>query len=254
MENIGGLDDQARLDTEFLSQYSPLGPGHTGRSDEDRIETNELTENIVHDDNVHDSPLGPGNTGRSDETIMQLIQELTVTCTNLEVKFTTLEDKVLNLSSVVADQNLLILNLQKQIRNFKKSISSISLKRLKKVGTSQVVSSPDISTHLEEDASKQGRNEETMGSGETKVKKVDCALVMNEGMVSEDVPVIEDMDVESPQDAENFVIADKSGNEVVMEKVIATQEKVVEQLKTLEPEQLVKATGLMGETLRIMEC
>jgi hypothetical protein len=36
MENIGGLDDQTRFDTEFLSQDSPLGPGHTGRSDEDR--------------------------------------------------------------------------------------------------------------------------------------------------------------------------------------------------------------------------
>jgi hypothetical protein len=63
MENIEGSDDQTRFDTEFLSQDSPLGPGHTGRSDEDRIETNELTENLVHDDNVHDSPLGPGNTG-----------------------------------------------------------------------------------------------------------------------------------------------------------------------------------------------
>lgn len=36
--------------------------------------TNELTENLVHDDNVHDSPLGPGYTGRSDETTMKLIQ------------------------------------------------------------------------------------------------------------------------------------------------------------------------------------
>ena len=34
-----------------------------------------------------------------------------------------------------------------------------------------------------------------------------------------------------------------------MEEVAATQEKVVEKLKTLEPEQLVKATGLMGEAL-----
>jgi hypothetical protein len=123
------------------------------------------------------------------------------------------------------------------------------LKILKKVGTSQVVSSPVLSTHLEENASKQGRNEEAMDSGEANLKKVDSALVMNDGMVSGEVPVIGDMDVESPQDAENFVVADKSGNEVVMEKVIGTQEKVVEQLKTLEPEQLVKATGLMGKSL-----
>jgi hypothetical protein len=249
MANTGGSNDQTRFDNEFMSHDSPLGPGHTGQSDEDRIETNELTENLVHDDNVYDSSLGPGYTGRSDETTMKLIQELTVTCTNLEVKCNSLEDKVLSLSTVVAGQDKLILKLQKQTKNFKKSRSSTSLKRLKKVGTSQVVSSPDLSTHLEEDASKQGRNEDVMGSGEENLKRVDSALVMNDEMVSGEVPEIGDMDVESPQDAENFVIADKSGNEVVMEQVIGTQEKVVEQLKTLEPEQLVKATGLMGEAL-----
>ncbi|MCO6517240.1 MAG: hypothetical protein J6586_12265, partial [Snodgrassella sp.] len=249
MAKTGGSDDQTRFDTEFMSQDSPLGPGNTGRSDEDRPVTNELMENLVHDDNVHDSPLGPGNTGRSDETIMQLIQELTVTCTNLGLKCTTLEDKVLTLSSVVADQDKTIINLQKQIKNFQKSRSSTSLKRLKKVGTSQVVSSPEVSTHLEDDASKQGRNEEAMGSGEANVEKADRALGLNDGMVSGEAQVIGDMDVESPQDAENFVVTDKSGNEVVMEEVVATQDKVVEQLTTLEPEQLVKATGLKGETL-----
>jgi uncharacterized coiled-coil protein SlyX len=180
---------------------------------------------------------------------MKLIKELTVTCTNLEVKCNSLEDKVLNLSSVVADQNKLIINLQKQIKNFKKSRSSTSLKRLKKVGTSQIFSSPDLSTHLEEDASKQGRNEDVMDSGEAHLKRVNSAQDMNDGMVSGEVPEIRDMDVESPQDAENFVVADQSGKEVVMEKVISTQEKVVEKLKTLEPEQLMKATGLMGEAL-----
>ena len=79
--------------------------------------------------------------------------------------------------------------------------------------------------------------------------KVDSAQDMDAEMVSGEVPEIGDMDVESPQDVDNFVIADKSGNEVVMEKVVAAQEKVVETLKTLEPEQLVKATGLMGEAL-----
>ena len=117
------------------------------------------------------------------------------------------------------------------------------------MGTSQVISSPELSTHLEEDASKQGRNEDVMGSGEANMKRVESAQVMNEEMASGEVPVIGDMDMESPEDAENFVVADQLGNEVVMEKVIATQEKVVEKLKTLEPEQLVKATGLMGEAL-----
>ena len=38
-----------------------------------------------------------------------------------------------------------------------------------------------------------------------------------------------------------------------MEKMVAAQEKVVETLKTLEPEQLVKATGLMGNVLNTLE-
>lgn len=165
------------------------------------------------------------------------------------MKCTSLENKVLSLSTVVDGQAKLITKLQKQIKNLRTSRSSTSLKRLKKVGTSQVISSPELSTHLEEDASKQGRNADVMGSGEANLKRVDSAQVMDAGMVSGEVPEVGDMEVESPQDAENFVIADKSGNEVVMEKVIATQENVVEKLKTLEPEQLVKVTGLMGEAL-----
>jgi uncharacterized coiled-coil protein SlyX len=181
--------------------------------------THELTDPLVHDDNVNDSPLGPVNTGRSDETTMKLITELTVTCNSLGLKCAALEDKVLNLSGVVAEQDKIIIKMQKQIKNFKKSRSSTSLRRLKKVGTNQVVSSAEPSTHLEEDASKQGRNEETMGSGEVNVDKVDSVQEMETGIVSGEVPVIGDMDVDSPQDAEEFVVADKSGNEVVMEEV-----------------------------------
>jgi hypothetical protein len=172
MANTGGSDDQTRFDTEFLSQDSPLGPGHTGRSDEDRPVTYELTDPLVHDDNVSDSPLGPGNTGRSDETTMQLIKELTATCTNLGLKCQSLEDKVLALSNVVVGQDKIIIKMRKQIKNFKKSRSSTSLKRLKKVGTNQVVSSSEpTTTHLEEDASKQGMNDATMGSGEVNFEK-----------------------------------------------------------------------------------
>ena len=79
--------------------------------------------------------------------------------------------------------------------------------------------------------------------------KVDGVQDVDIGMVSGEVPIIDDMEVESPQDMDGFVIADKQGNEVVMEEVAATQEKVVEKLKTLGPEQLVKATRLMGEAL-----
>ena len=122
--------------------------------------TNELTDNIVHGDNVNDSPLRPGHTGRSDETSMELIKKLMVTCINLELKCDTLEEKVLGLSTIVDGQAKLITKLQKKIKNFRKSRSSTSFRRLKKVGTSQVVSSPEHSVPLEEDASKQGRNEE----------------------------------------------------------------------------------------------
>ena len=135
---------------------------------------------LVQDDNVRDSPLGPGNTGRSDETTMQLIKELTVTCTNLELKCKSLEDKVISLTSVVDSQAKLLQKCQRQIKTLKKSRSSTFLTRLKKVGTSHVVSSSEPSTHLEEDASKQGRNEDVMGSGEANLKWVESAQVINE--------------------------------------------------------------------------
>ena len=63
MAKTGGSDDQTRFDIGFKSQDSPLGPGYTGRSDEDRLVTNELMDNTVQNDNVNDSPLGPGHTG-----------------------------------------------------------------------------------------------------------------------------------------------------------------------------------------------
>ena len=61
---------------------------------------------------------------------------------------------------------------------------------MKKVGTSYVVSSSEPSTHLEEDASKQGRNDDTMGSGEVNLEKVDSAQDMDAGMASGEVPEI----------------------------------------------------------------
>ena len=128
MANTGGSDDQTRFDAGFTSQDSPLRPGNTGRSDEDRKMTNELTDNIVHDDNVSDSSLGPGHTGRSDETSMELIKKLKVTCTNLELKCDTLEEKVLGLSTIVDGQAKLITKLQKKIKNFSKSRSSTSFR------------------------------------------------------------------------------------------------------------------------------
>jgi hypothetical protein len=177
-ENIGGSDDQTRFDAGFKSQESPLGPGNTGRSDEDRSVTQELMDDTVPKDNVNDSPLGPGHTGRSDETSMQLIQTLMTTCTRLELKCDTLEEKILGLSTISDAQARKIKRLQRKIKKLRKSRSSTSFKRLKKVGTSQVVSSLDNSVPFEEDASKQGRNEEqsdVMGSGEVNLMRVDDA-------------------------------------------------------------------------------
>jgi hypothetical protein len=85
-----------------------------------------------------------------------------------------------------------------------------------------------------------------MGSGEANVVKTDAGLDMDTGKVSGEVI----MEVESPQDMDGFVVTDKQGNEAVMEELICVQENVVEKLKTLGPEQLVKATGLMGEALQ----
>ena len=56
-----------------------------------------------------------------------------------------------------------------------------------------------------------------MGSREANLIKIDNAQDMDAGIVSEEVPEINDMEVESPQDMDGFVIADKQGNEVVMD-------------------------------------
>ena len=69
------------------------------------------------------------------------------------------------------------------------------------MGTSQVVSSPELSTHLEEDDSNHGRNDENediIGSGEANLKNVESAQDMDAGMASGEVSEMEDMEVESP--------------------------------------------------------
>jgi hypothetical protein len=130
------------------------------------------------------------------------------------------------------------------VKTLRKSRSSTSFKRLKKVGTSQVVSSPEHSTYLEEDASKQGRNE-AMGSGEANVVNNDAAGLDTEldtgkvsGEVLKDAVMSGGMEIESPQDMDGFVVTDKQGNKAVVEELVCVQENVVEKLKTLGPEQL----------------
>lgn len=87
MENIGCSSDPTRLDTEFMSQESPLGPGSTGRNDEDSEGTNELMDNLnVHNDNASDSPIREGYTSQSDEASIKLLNKLMDKCTTLETQ------------------------------------------------------------------------------------------------------------------------------------------------------------------------
>ena len=218
MENIGGSGDQTWFDPGFMSQDSPLGPGHTGRSDEDRHERNELMDDtFVPIVNSSDPPLGPVNTGRSGEDIMKKVNELTDTCTNLANRCTTLESQVVALQTLTTSQAKLIKNLMLQFKG---------------VGANSAA-------NLGEDASKQGRNE-TVDSGE-EVELDTSAGVDN---VAEKVNVMAsgeavnqvDMDVDSGDN--EFVVVDQEDNAVVMEE--ASKQSVVETLKTLEPEQLIE--------------
>lgn len=99
------------------------------------------------------------------------------------------------------------------------------------MGTTQRVSSYEDAS-LGDDAPKHGRNE-SKDSGEVKATNIESAAV--------------DMKMDSGDNANDFVVADHEGNEVVLEEV--TQEQVVEKLKTLEPEQLVTAAEVSIKTL-----
>ena len=124
------------------------------------------------------------------------------------------------------------------MENKRRPRASPKFKRWKKVGTTQRVSSLET-TNLE-DAPKQGRNDDKV-SGED-VHNVDTGV--------DATNVGDDMDVDSRENADCFVVVDKEGNEVVMESV--TQEHVAENLKTLEPEQLAKTSKFMAETVEIL--
>ena len=155
LEHTGYSDDHPRGGAEFMSIDSPLGPGNTGRSEEDRHETNELmAPPHVQTDIVNDPPLGPGNTGRSGETRLKTIEELMATCTNLETKCTNLESKVTVLETLTADQGALIKTMQQQMTQMQAKLSSLN------------------SAAMEEDASKQGRKSSVSGEEDGGIKFV----------------------------------------------------------------------------------
>ena len=101
----------------------------------------------VHKDISNDPPLGPFG-----EDTLELIKELTEKCTKLE-------SKVLDLQQLTQEQGkqINLLTLRVQILTDKKKSrtkSSKSYKRLKKVGTTQRISSYEEDISLGEDAPK----------------------------------------------------------------------------------------------------
>ena len=54
-----------------------------------------------------------------------------------------------------------------------------------------------------------------------------------------------DIDIDSGENVDGFVVTDKDGNEAVIDSV--TQ---MEKLKTLDPEELVNASNFMAETVK----
>ena len=220
MVNTGDSGDQTRFDTGFVSQDSPLREGNTSRSDEDRVETNELMDTtFVHIANSSDPPLGPVNTGRSGEDNIEQIKELTELCTTLATRCTNLESQVQTLQTVTTSQDQLIHHLKFQVRclgALSRSRTSHS-KRLKRKVKKQVIGSPKVAASLGEDASKQGRNE-AKDSGEaiglsTSAGLDNVADMENDGdmcdvIASGEDMVQEEMDLDSG-DNENFVVADR---------------------------------------------
>jgi hypothetical protein len=59
-----------------------------------------------------------------------------------------------------------------------------------------------------------------------------------------------DMEIDSGDNAQEYVVAERQGHEVVMEELAKTHENVVEKFKSLEPQQLVKANELMSGAIR----
>lgn len=141
---------------------------------------------------------------KSGEEEMELVKELMV-------KYTKLKEEVLGLKQITDTQGDVITGLKLRVKQLggQKGSRTRSFKRLKKVGTRQRISSSE-SISLGEDDPKQGRNE-TKDSGEA-MENFDSAAA------GDDIGV--DMDVDSGENDDEYVVADNQGNEVVMEAAI----------------------------------
>ncbi|GKC34277.1 hypothetical protein Tco_1046661, partial [Tanacetum coccineum] len=124
------------------SYDSPLLGGNTPRSDEERIEQDDLTDFVP--PTPHDSPLSGGHTPGSDEGKPN-INELMDICTNLL-------NRVLALETSKTAQDLVIRKLKKKVRKLEKKLRARTPgMKLFKIGTSKRKSLD------EEYVSKQGR-------------------------------------------------------------------------------------------------
>ncbi|GKA19275.1 putative ribonuclease H-like domain-containing protein [Tanacetum coccineum] len=146
-EAIGGVIAQTRYERASKHSYdSPLPGVNTPGSDEERIEHQELTDNIP--PTPYDSPLSGGYTPGSDEGRPD-IHELMAICTKLS-------DRVLDLEKEKDAQTVEILKLKNIIKKLERKAKS-SIPPPKRRLYKQVNSSDD--SLGEENASKHGRND-----------------------------------------------------------------------------------------------
>ncbi|GJV13970.1 hypothetical protein Tco_1359293 [Tanacetum coccineum] len=128
-EAIGGVIAQTRSERASKHSYDlPLLGGNTPRSDEERIEQDDLTDFIP--PTPHDSPLSGGHTPRSDEGRPN-INKLIAICTNLS-------NVVLALEQSQTAQDLVIRKLKKKVRKLEKKLRARTPgMKLFKIGTSK---------------------------------------------------------------------------------------------------------------------
>ncbi|GKA01318.1 hypothetical protein Tco_0673983 [Tanacetum coccineum] len=128
-EAMRGTIAQTRFERVPTPSYdSPLLGGNTSRSDEERFEQPELTDNIP--PTPHDSPLSGGYTPGSDEGRFN-ITELMAICTQLS-------NRVLALEHSKTAQDLVIKRLTKKVKRLEKKLRARTPgMKLFKIGTSK---------------------------------------------------------------------------------------------------------------------
>ncbi|GKE63506.1 hypothetical protein Tco_1513873, partial [Tanacetum coccineum] len=144
---MGGVIAQTRSERASKHSYdSPLSGVNTTGNDEERIEHQELTNNIP--PTPHDLPLSGGYTPRSDEGRPDLHELMAI--------YTKLSDRVLDLEKEKDAQAVEILKLKNRIKKLERK-ANLSIPPLKRRLYKQVDSFDN--SLGKENASKQGRND-----------------------------------------------------------------------------------------------